>query len=535
METRTVILAIVLTTIFTNLFRSVSAQSAPAVKWQKVYGGLYQDELQCVEPTLDGGFLLGGHSESDISGNKSENSRGGLDFWIVKVDSLGNVLWDKTYGGNRDDLLYVLKPTLDGGYIGGGWSGSDLSGDRTGSERGGYDMWVIKLDGNGNKVWDKVFGGASTDVLEKLLPTADGGFLLGGSSRSSVNGDKSQPSKGLNDFWLIKIDATGNKLWDKVIGGDNQDHLFSMSQTSDGGYILGGNSNSGISGDKNQKNQGENDVWIVKTDASGNVIWDKTFGGKLDEHLFAVQETPEGDFILGCNSRSPASGDKTEESRGNQDFWVIKTDAFGNKIWDRTFGGPEGESLLSLIVTSDGNYLLGGGSASGISSDKSAPAMGFYDYWVIKVDKAGNKIWDKTLGGSGGETINGLLQTANGSYILAGSSYTDLSPDKTVASKGGFDFWLIKLAPDGLTEKDFIIQLFPNPSGGNFNLKVTGIESVEARLTIFDFLGREQYRKSLQVKNKRISEKIQISTGKGIYLLQLKDGNRVQTRKLVVE
>src|SRR6478735_4111411 len=187
------------------------------------------------------------------------------------------------------------------------------------------------------KLWDKTFGGSSSNGLSALLQTSDGGYILGGQSDSGISGDKSGPSKGGVDYWVVKLDANANKLWDKTIGGSNHDQFPYLKQTADGGYILGGTSLSGIGGDKSQVNKGIRDYWVVKLDGSGNKIWDKTFGGSEDDVLSCLQQTTDGGYILGGWSASGISGDKSQPVVGNissDDFWVIKLDANGNKTWD---------------------------------------------------------------------------------------------------------------------------------------------------------------------------------------------------------
>src|SRR5688572_14626411 len=242
------------------------------------------------------------------------------------------------------------------------------------------------------KQWDKTIGGSHIDEFSSLQQTSDGGYILGGYSNSGISGDKSQANQGLNDFWALKLDASGNKLWDKTIGGNHEDYLSSLQQTSDGGYILGGGSSSGISGDKSQVNKGVTDLWIIKLDATGNKLWDKTYGGSGGDYLSSLHQTSDGGYILGGGSISGISGDKSQANKGNWDYWIVKLDVAGNKLWDKTIGGNSEDHLLSLQQTSDGGYILGGWSTSGINGDKSQSGNGGADYWVVKIDAAGNKV-----------------------------------------------------------------------------------------------------------------------------------------------
>jgi hypothetical protein len=360
--------------------------------------------------------------------------------------------WDKTFGGSNYDQFSSLKQTTDGGYILGGLSFSPISGTKSQASKGRDDYWVIKLDASGNKTWDKTLGGSSNDHCSSLQQTSDGGYILGGSSSSPISGDKSQANKaqGFDDYWVVKLNANGNKLWDKTIGSSGDDNLTSLQQTSDGGYILGGYTQSGISGDKSQVSQGSYDYWVVKLDASGNKIWDKTFGGSGEDRLFSLQQTSDGGYILGGNSYSGISGDKSQanKTQGFDDYWVVKLDANGNKSWDKTLGGSSQDDLWYLQQTLDGGYILGGTTDSGISGDKSQASQGSYDYWVVKLDASGNKMWDKTFGGSLGDGLHSLHQTSDGGYILGGYSASGISGDKSQVSQNG-DYWLVKLDGSG--------------------------------------------------------------------------------------
>ncbi len=258
--------------------------------------------------------------------------------------------WDKRFGGNDYDELYSCQQTTDGGYILGGYSGSHVGGDKTEGSRGYNDYWIVKIDANGIKQWDKRFGGTFYDELQSLQQTTDGGYILGGTSRSGIGGDKTEDSRGYNDYWVVKIDTNGIKQWDKCFGGSGDDQLYAVQQTSDGGYILGGSSTSGISGDKTEDNWGFEDYWIVKIDDNGIKQWDKRFGGTNIDYFRCLQKTKDGNYILGGSSASDVNGDKTVPLWGGFDYWIIKIDANGFKIWDKDYGAGDGETLLQVPV-----------------------------------------------------------------------------------------------------------------------------------------------------------------------------------------
>ena len=296
---------------------------APAIQWQNTIGGNSWEVLPSVQQTVDGGYILGGSSISNISGDKTENCLGEQDYWMVKLDATGAIQWQNTIGGNDPDLLYSLQQTADGGYILGGGSISDISGDKTENGIGGSDYWVLKLDATGAIQWQNTIGGNDDDNFISLQQTADGGYILGGWSYSNISGDKTENANGSSDFWVVKLNAAGVIQWQNTIGGNGDDELSSLQQTADGGYFLGGSSDSNISGDKTENRLGMDDYWVVKLDATGGVQWQNTIGGSSYDVLFSLQQTVDGGYILGGYSDSNISGDKTEDSNGG-DFWVLK-------------------------------------------------------------------------------------------------------------------------------------------------------------------------------------------------------------------
>ena len=445
----------------------------PLIQWQQSFGGIDHDSLRSLLQTSDGGYILAGSSLSGVSGNKTSLNPGGDNYWVVRLDSHGNKLWDKSLGGSYGDLNSI-RQTVDGGYILGGVSVSGVSDNKTSPNYGGYDYWVARLDANGNKLWDKSFGGSRDDSLTSLHQTRDGGFIVGGTSSSGASGTKTSGNYGvdfLEDYWVIRLDANGNKLWDKSFGGDGRDFLASVQQTSDGGYILGGNSSSGASGTKTSANTnpvyGDDDFWIVRLDANGNRLWDKSFGGYDSEFLGSLQQISDGGYILGGSSASEVSGSKTSPRHGTSDYWVVRLDPSGNKLWDKSFGGTDLDALKSIQQTSDGGYVLGGYSQSDVSGNKSGIAYGDNDYWVVRLAANGEKLWDQSLGGNNSDVLFSLQPTRDGGYIVGGSSISGVSGNKTFPSHGGFDFWVIKLgtapppsppvanAPSGVTSSGF--------------------------------------------------------------------------------
>ncbi|HDN58708.1 MAG TPA: hypothetical protein ENF20_01990, partial [Candidatus Marinimicrobia bacterium] len=315
----------------------VCAEMAPEEEWGKTFGGTDYDRSYSVQQTSDGGYIIAGTTESYGAGNG--------DFWLVKTDSNGNKQWDKTFGGTNIDGASSVQQTSDGGYILAGYTGSYGAGN--------FDFWLVKTDSEGNKEWDRTFGGTSRDEAYSVQQTSDGGYIITGSTEI-----------GGYDFWLVKTDSNGNKQWNATFGGISWDVAHSVQQTSDGGYILAGNTYS--------YGAGRSDFWLVKTDSDGNKQWDKTFGGTGRDEAYSVQQTSDGGYII--------AGFTESYGAGFTDAWLVKTDSEGNKVWDKTFGGANNDRAHSVQQTSDGGYILAGHTMS--------YGAGNRDFWLVKVGSA---------------------------------------------------------------------------------------------------------------------------------------------------
>jgi uncharacterized delta-60 repeat protein len=368
---------------------AIFTQYAYAVTFAKTYGGT--DYAFSVQQTSDSGYIIAGTTRSFGAGNE--------DIILIKTDANGNIIWAKTYGGIDPDLAHSVQQTSDGGYI--------LAGYTLSFGAGFYDAFLVKTDANGNIIWPKTYGGTYYDYAYSVQQTSDGGYIVAGYTYSFSAGD----------ILLIKTDANGNIIWAKTYGGTYWDEAYSVQQTSDGGYIVAGYTDS--------FGAGGSDIFLIKTDANGNVIWAKTYGGTYYDYAYSVQQISDGGYIV--------AGYTYSFGAGWYDVFLIKTDANGDLEWAKTYGGTDHDLAYSVQHTSDGGYIV-----AGITYPFGAS---YYDIFLIKTDANGNIIWDKTYGGTDHDLAYSVQHTSDGGYIVAGETNS--------FGAGYYDIFLIKTDANG--------------------------------------------------------------------------------------
>ena len=425
---------------------------------EKLLGGFFDDGYPfgtqlgspAIQKTTDGGYIVASVSRSSANGDVTGTNHGFGDYWIVKLDAGGKITWNKLLGGDGDDTPISIQQTTDGGYIVAGYSYSSANGDVTGTNHGSEDYWVVKLDALGNIIWNKLLGGNQTDVATGIQQTTDGGYIVAGYSGSSANGDVTGTNHGSGDYWIVKLDALGNTVWNKLLGGTDEERAYSIQQTSDGGYIVAGYSNSSASGNVTGTNHGPSltgDYWIVKLGAVGNIIWNKLLGGNGTEAPNSIQQTIDGAYIVAGASNSSANGDVTGVNHGGNDYWIVKLDASGTILWNKLLGGNNNDLAKSIQQTTDNGYIVAGYSGSSANGDVTGTNHGgLYDYWIVKLDAAGNISWNKLFGGNLNDVANSIQQqNNNGNYIIAGYSNSSANGDVTGQNHGQYDYWIVKI------------------------------------------------------------------------------------------
>jgi hypothetical protein len=382
-----------------NVVIDTGKGEASLMKIMTTFGGNEGDHGNSVQQTSDGGYIILGGTQSYGAGY--------WDMWLIKTDSNGKEEWNRTFGGSEFELGQSVRQTPDGGYVFTGWTESYGAGD--------HDVWLIKTDSSGNEDWNRTFGGSGTDYGHYVILTTDGGYAVAGMTRPFGTDNTSA--------WLIKTDSSGNEQWNSVFGGSMNDYGMSVHQTSDGGYVLGGSTES--------FGAGKNDVFLIKTDAFGNEEWNRTFGGTEIDYGITAEQTSDGGYIV--------TGDSRSFGNGQSDAWLIKTDASGSEEWNRTYGGTEsdmsgfhlfGDTVQQL---SDGGYVIAGTTVSF--------GAGSFDFWLIKTDASGNEEWNRTFGGLERDYGHSVQQTSDGGYVLVGETHS--------YGAGGFDVWFIKTDVSG--------------------------------------------------------------------------------------
>jgi hypothetical protein len=364
-------------------------------------------------------------------------AHGNGDLWVVRLSPSGEMLWNRAFGGNESDYGLSVKSTADGGSIIIGTTGSN-TGDITGYHGNG-DLWLLKLSAEGNLLWQKVYGGNRTDEGGDILQTADGGYILTGYTMSD-DGDASG-HRGGGDLWMLRLDKNGIILWQKVFGGSKRESGSSIIRTSDGGYAMTGNSYSS-DGDVTSSH-GSSDLWVVKTDDQGNLLWQKTFGGSKLDWGHSLAELPGGDLVVAGVTAS-SDGD-VSLNHGAGDIWVLRLSADGQKIWEKTFGGSFSDNVWKIEASPSGGVYLAGETFS-VDGDFTGN-HGDADLWISEVDGNGTLLWYRMLGGQYYESGSWLKLMPDGNLTACG---TTRSSDGDVAgSRGEGDFWIVKAKTGG--------------------------------------------------------------------------------------
>ncbi|WP_299556766.1 hypothetical protein [Seonamhaeicola sp.] len=408
------------------------------VDFVKTLGGTKNESARSIIQTSDGGYAVLGYTQSndgDIT-NKTDTS---FDCWLLKYNQNSTLEWQKTYGGSGDDRGHDIIQTTDGGYAVLGYSKSN-DGDVT-TNNGLNDFWVVRLDSSGDISWEKSFGFSGTDTGHTIIQTNDGGFLITGvldvsASGGQGNSKASTKKHAGGDYWAVKLNVSGALEWSRYYGGTFTDTPYDVIQTADNGYILVGSSDSDDTDIK--ANKGSYDFWVVKISDTGTLLWEKSFGGTEIDEARGITKTNDGNYLIIGDTRS--SDLDVSFNNGAADFWVFKMSPSGDLIWEKAFGGSSFDAARSITKTQDGGFIICGSSRS---ANADINNNGQNDAWVIKIDSNGNMAWQKSIGGSGVDLAYDALALSDNSVIIVGESGS--SDIDVPENKGFSDLLIFKI------------------------------------------------------------------------------------------
>ncbi|WP_452225651.1 hypothetical protein [Lacinutrix chionoecetis] len=417
----------------------INQNIAGVIESIKTYGGSKNETGEKVVATNDGGYAVLGFSQS-MDGDITDKQDESYDFWVLKFNSENEIQWNKTYGGTADDKGKDIIQTTDGGYA---ILGSTYSNDGdVSSNNGQQDYWLAKLDASGNIIWQKSFGYQGADYGISVIQTNDTGYLITGVLDVTASGGDGNTSKSSNkhaggDYWALKLDASGTIEWSKYYGGLFTDTPESVVQTEDNGFIIVGGSDSMDTDISN--NIGSYDFWVVKISASGAIEWEKSFGGSQIDEAWAIVKSGDGNFLIAGDTRSNDAN--VSNNIGAADLWLIKISPSGELLWEKTYGGTSFDVARAIKATQDGGFVLAGSSRS--SDVDVSENKGQNDAWALKINSSGTLMWQQTIGGTNIDFAYGIAELNDQTVVVVGDSYSN--DEDIIENKGFSDLLLITI------------------------------------------------------------------------------------------
>jgi hypothetical protein len=523
-------------TFFFFILLVLTGNSQPLqIDWQHCYGGTQYDEGYTTAKTSKGLFLFGGTDSSD--GDIPLNHGGG-DYWFISVDTNGNIIWTKTYGGSGDDICADMKPTPDGGFILFGTSYTDNNYGQVTGNHGGGDYWLVKIDSIGSLQWQKCLGGSDFEYASKVDVTQDSGFICIGYT-DSYDGDVTGVH-GHYDAWVVKVNRFGSIQWQQTFGGTDFDYGMCVHATDDNGAIVGGYSGAPDGNISCFYHGGSDDAWIAKLDSSGNIEWQKCYGGSDADGVRCITPTSDGGYI--CAGGTTSNDGDVSGNHGGIDIWVFRIDHWGNLQWQRCYGGSQDDGSTSIKESFDENLFICGYTYSFDGDVHRNRPLVFYDsdMWVIKCSPSGDLIWQRCLGGEGDEGVLDMTEPDNGRLMLIGHTNWSGSYDVDCVQHGWQDFWFVSgidstyVGSPVLASKRFEILVRPNPANQYLHFITSRpAYSSAAFIRIFNDLG------SLvgSVKLENDQSEVQVpcdNLSPGLYFFQYTYGYFIGTGKIMI-
>ena len=433
-----------------------SSSNISGIEWQDLLGGNWGETLSSVKQTPDGGYIGCGAVGSPAGDGDVTAYHNAVDAWVIKLNSTGAIQWQRSLGGNNYDQAFSINPTQDGGYILAGLTNSSNSGNVSRGQ-GGYDAWIVKLNSTGAIEWQNVLGGSYDDVAWSIRQTTpDEGYIFSGITNATMSKGTGSIDLASHPFmgghaWVVKLDPTGNVTWQKIFGGNGDDIANSIEQTSEGGYIFAATTSSNNSGDVGT-NSGLTDIWVVKLYPSGDIQWKKLFGGTgwdLTSPWYddGIQQTSEGGYIVIGTTTLKSGGTSENEPYHGAGDLWVIKLDSTGNI---TWQNPYGGSSTEYgqsIRQTPDNGYIFTGITYSNKSGDVSQSFGNGDYWVGKLDSSGALQWQQPLGGFGSDQPETIQPTADGGYIVSGRVYSSNSGVVAEKNHGDTDAWVVKLTP----------------------------------------------------------------------------------------
>jgi hypothetical protein len=510
------------------LFISITHAQFFNITKQKVYGTYFNNEVRGID-TINSKVVMAIGTSAISADNDKTCFIGNSDAWVVCFDSDLNEIWQNCYGGVSTEYINDIVATTNNEILIAITSQSGIGGNKTLNSFGVYDFWLVKTDANGTIQNQFVYGGSDDEFFSKILLLNDG-YLLCGTSKSPISGNKTTPNRGNSDYWVIKIDFNGNKVWEKVFGGTGYDGLSDViAIPGTDKILLYGESDSPIGFEKTKNSYGYSDYWLLMIDTTGSVIWDQTVGtNETEQVLEKIEYLNNALFLVSKSNASAIGGTKTCTTNGISDVWITKLDLGGNILWNKCIGGDGIDGCASVSVKN--NMLwLGCSSSSNISGNKSENSKGSLDYWLLAIDTSANILFQKTIGGNNIDFIGNLFFLQQNKILMTGFSNSPVSGDKTVPPFGTEDLWFVQAEVSvGIEENIFsnTYHIYPNPVGNYLHIENKNLSLKQ--ILISDISGKQILKQNAE-HNKELMQINTENLKNGFYLLQLTDVNKNKT------
>lgn len=481
-----------------TLFPYLLLAQSPTVEWTKCLGGSSPENAMAVRTTPDGGCIILGNTSSN-NGDISDPP-GYIDLWVVKLDAQGNISWEKTFGSNNTDYPGSIALSNDGGYVITGTVGS-CNRDVV-CTNPDDSLWIIKLNSSGILQWQKTYGNNYGDYIQN---TADGGYVIAG--KTNVN-------SGDCDAVVLKIDSNGNQQWLKIFGGDHQQEVLSIMQTNEGEYLVA----------FKDTQISSFDTTILKLATNGDLIWQKNIGSILGDRIYDMQIAADGNYILVGDIYNIDDG-----FHGGLDAFLIKTTPDGEMLWQKSYGGTSTDLIKSVVALPDGGFAASGFTQSNNSGDVSGPHPN-YDAWFFRVDAAGNLLWQKYVGAMGTDVFKDVKQTTDDGFLALGFT-SSATIEGGAVNHGSDDILVTKFSAEMLGNDTFeipVATVFPNPAATVLNFFHIDSTNVKA-IKIYNSLG-----KLIKSQNGHNMSAVDVSDlPTGAYNLLLDKGNTSEVIKFL--